>query len=200
MRSAIHRIPRHALAVAALGTLLAAAALAAPAPAPAPGEAYAPRPDQFTGSLVSLVRGARSSKPFVLSIDHYTTGPELQRLADTLGAKGPYAARDELWKQTAGYLSVGGRIGYPVSAVLSQDTPNGRMIRVVVNRPMSTFEVQYSTRSSKYPFSLIELTIDRNGHGEGRLIGAAKLRMRGNELSFESLGTQPLRLLDVRED
>jgi hypothetical protein len=65
---------------------------------------------------------------------------------------------------------------------------------------MSTFEVQYSTRSSKYPFSLIELTVDRNGHGEGRLIGAAKLRMRGNELSFESLGTQPLRLLDVRED
>jgi hypothetical protein len=190
-------------AIAALATLLAVAASASTEASPAAAGrpvAYSPRPDQFTGNLVNTYRGARFNQPFTLSIDHYATGAELQQLADTLSAKGQNTLRDELWKGTVGFLSVGGRIGYPVAAVLSQDTANGRMIRVVMNRPLSTFEVQNYTRSSKYPFSVLELTIDRNGRGDGRLIGAAKLRMHGNELSFESLGSQPLRLLAVRED
>jgi hypothetical protein len=198
--------------IAALATLLAVAASAptqasptsptSPTSQASPGwpAASSPRPDQFTGNLVNTVRGARFNRTFTLSIDHYDSGAELQQLADTLSAKGQLSLRDQLWKGTAGTLSVGGRLAYPVAAVLSQDTSSGRMIRVVMNRPMSTFEVQNYTRSSKYPFSVLELTIDRNGHGEGRLIGAAKLRMHGNELSFESLGVQPLRLMDVRED
>ncbi len=186
--------------LAAALTVAAAVPTQATQPAAGTAAAYAARPDQFTGNLVNTYRGARFNQPFTLSIDHYATGAELQQLADTLSAKGQNTLRDELWKGTVGFLSVGGRIGYPVAAVLSQDTANGRMIRVVMNRPLSTFEVQNYTRSSKYPFSVLELTIDRNGRGDGRLVGAAKLRMHGNELSFESLGSQPLRLLGVRED
>jgi hypothetical protein len=197
----------HGLAV--IAALFASLAVAASAPSQAapPAAVWAsssssssPRPDQFTGNLVNTYRGARFNQPFTLSIDHYATGAELQHLADTLRAKGAYSLRDELWKGTVGSLTIGGRLGYPVAAVLSQDTADGRMIRVVLNRPLSTHEVQNYTRSSKYPFSVIELTIDRNGRGDGRFIGAAKLRMSGNELSFESLGVQPFRLMSVRED
>lgn len=182
-----------------LGLTLTAAlccgTLAAAAPA-TPGA----RPDHFEGSLVNIVAGARSSQPFSLSVDHYATPADLQRLADALATKGAFSARDQLWKETSGYLSVGGRLGYPIAAVTSEETPGGRQIRVIVNRPLSAFEAQYYTRSSKYPFTVVELTLDNNGHGEGRLIGAAKMRLQGNEIAFESLGTQPVRLLDVRQD
>jgi len=115
-----------------------------------------------------------------------------------LAEKGPYSLRDELWKHSAGYLRIGGRLGYPVAAVLSQDTATGRKLTVVLNRPLSAFEVQSYARSSMYPFSVLELDLDQNGEGHGTLIGAARMRMRGDTLEVQSLGVQPLRLLAVR--
>jgi len=185
-------IPALVLAAAA-GTAIAAGT--APAAAAAGASAH---PDQFTGSLVNTVAGARFSQPFILSVDHYTGDAEVQHLTGLLAEKGPYSLRDELWKHSVGYLRIGGRLGVPVAAVLSQDTATGRKLTVVLNRPLSAFEVQYYARSSMYPFSVLELDLDQNGVGQGTLIGAARMRMRGNTLEIQSLGVQPLRLLAVR--
>ena len=185
-------IPALVLAAAA-GTAIAAGT--APAAAAAGASAH---PDQFTGSLVNTVAGARFSQPFILSVDHYTGDAEVQHLTGLLAEKGPYSLRDELWKHSVGYLQIGGRLGVPVAAVLSQDTATGRKLTVVLNRPLSAFEVQYYARSSMYPFSVLELDLDQNGAGQGTLIGAARMRMRGNTLEIQSLGVQPLRLLAVR--
>jgi hypothetical protein len=193
------RTPRKSLLIPAL--VLAAAAgtaIAAGTASAAASAAASAHPDQFTGSLVNTVAGARFSQPFILSVDHYTGDAEVQHLTGLLAEKGPYSLRDELWKHSAGYLRIGGRLGVPVAAVLSQDTATGRKLTVVLNRPLSAFEVQYYARSSMYPFSVLELDLDQNGAGQGTLIGAARMRMRGNTLEIQSLGVQPLRLLAVR--
>lgn len=187
----LHLVPALVLAAAAGTALAAGTASAAEAVASA-------HPDQFTGSLVNTVAGARFSQPFILSVDHYAGEAEVQRLTGVLAEKGPYSLRDELWKHSAGYLRIGGRIGYPVAAVLSQETATGRKLTVVLNRPLSAFEVQYFTRSSKYPFTVLELELGPNGAGEGKLIAAAKMQLHGDTLTIESLGIQPLRLLAVR--
>ncbi len=179
----------------AVPALVMAAALATSIAAGAVAE----RPDQFTGNMVNTVAGARFSQPFVLSVDRYAGNAEVQQLTGTLAAKGEYSLRDQLWRQpSAGYLRVGGRLGYPVAAVISQETANGHVLHVVLNRQLSTREVQYFTRSSKYPFTVLEINVDRNGKGEGRLLGAARMEMRGDTLQFVSLGVQPVRLLAVR--
>jgi hypothetical protein len=192
-------IPALVLAAAASPAIAAmAAGTATPAAASAASAPSLGHPDQFTGSLVNTVAGARFSQPFILSVDHYTGDAEVQHLTGLLAEKGPYSLRDELWKHSVGYLRIGGRLGVPVAAVLSQDTATGRKLTVVLNRPLSAFEVQYYARSSMYPFSVLELDLDQNGAGQGTLIGAARMRMRGNTLEIQSLGVQPLRLLAVR--
>jgi hypothetical protein len=185
-------IPALILAAAA-GTAIAAGSASAAA-----AGTDTVHPDQFTGSLVNTVAGARFSQPFTLSVDHYAGDAEVHHLTGLLAEKGPYSLRDELWKHSAGYLQIGGRIGYPVAAVLEQDTATGRKLTVVLNRPLSPFEVQYYARSSMYPFSVMELDLDQHGEGQGTLIGAARMRMRGDTLEIQSLGVQPLRLLAVR--
>jgi hypothetical protein len=176
------------------GCLIAALANSA---VPAVGE----HAEQFTGSLVNTVAGAGSSRPFILAIDRYSSDSELQRFTRILtGVNGQYALRDELWRQSRGYLSIGGSIGYPVSAVLAQEKPGGRTLYAVLNRRLGPFEAQYYTRSSFYPFAVVELNLDQYGHGEGHFIRAAKLHLDGNQLEIESLGTMPTRLLAVRED
>lgn len=194
------RTPRKSLLIPAL-VMAASAAIASVAGTAAAATAAGPaaeHPDQFTGSLVNVLAGARFSQPFVLSVDRYADDAEVQHLTGLIASRSPYAVRDELWKHSAGYLRIGGRIGYPVAAVLSQDTATGRKLTVVLNRPLSGFEVQSFTRSSMYPFGVLELNLDRNGAGQGTMIGAAKMRMHGDTLTIESLGVQPLRLLAVR--
>jgi hypothetical protein len=177
--------------------ILGLAALSLMASAAAAGAA-AEHADQFTGNLVNTQASARSSQPFILGIDHYATSDDLQQLAAALRSKNRYAVRDELWKKSAGFLSIGGRLGYPVAEVFSFDTPAGRKLYAVIDRPMRQGEVQNGTRSSRYPFSVVELNIDRNGRGEGTFIAAAKLKVRADTLEVISLGVQPFRLLKVQ--
>ena len=183
------------LALTAVSAMTMAIAAAAASPRDPSG-----RPEQFTGSLVNLERGARFGQPFILSVDHYATEAEVQHLTGVLTAKGPYSLRDELWKNQAGYLSIGGGIGLPVGAVISQETPDGRIVRVLLNRRLGNFEVQNYTRSSKYMFTVVELHLDKNGRGSGLLVGDAKMQLSGDTLAVTSLGDLPVRLLAVRAD
>ncbi len=177
-------------------SLILTLALLAPAAVQAAAQAPAGQGIELTGNLVSQRSSFR--QPFVLGIDHYSTAADLQSFAAALAAAGRYAARDQLWKEPVGYLSVGGRLGYPVAAVFACAAPAGRCLVAVLNRPMSELEVQYSTRSSRYPFSVVELNLDSSGRGDGTLIGAAQIQVSGTQLEVESLGSEPLLLLSVR--
>jgi hypothetical protein len=193
MRTPTLRHSIFALALVSAMTTAVAAGAAAPVEP-------AMHPEQFTGSLVNLERGAPFSQPFVLYVDHYATAAEVQRLTDVLTAKGPFSLRDELWKNQAGYLSIGGGIGFPVGAVFSQATPDGRIVRVLLNRRLGNFEVQNYTRSSKYLFTVVELHLDKNGKGDGLLVGDARMQLSGDTLTVTSLGNLAGRLLAVRTD
>jgi hypothetical protein len=152
----------------------------------------------FVGHLVNTMASARFASPFVLQIDRWATQGDAQRLTGVLAARGEYALREDLWKSQAGYVRVGGRIAYPIAAAFVEETPSGRTIRVLLDRPLGFFETQYYSRSYHYPFAVVELNLDRNGKGEGRFIAAAKLQVRGDTLEIESLGPLPMRLLHVR--
>ena len=62
------------------------------------------------------------------------------------------------------------------------------------------FEVMRGLRSKDYSLGVIEIIIDSEGKGEGRLIAAAKAEFnRDGKVEVEGLGTQPFRLLQVRQ-
>jgi hypothetical protein len=161
---------------------------------PAPGGAA----QHVTGNLVNIVGGARRSVPFSLTIDRYASQHDVDKMLELLAQRGPRQLRDALWEKRAGTLEVGGGLGYPVAVAFLRDTPKGRDLEVVFNRPLSAFEVSHGTRSSHYPFSVIQLNLDGAGNGSGVLIGAARLTAGPGTLTVQSLGTQPLRLLAVR--
>ena len=65
----------------------------------------------------------------------------------------------------------------------------------MIDRPISQREVIENTRTVDYPFTFIEIKLDRKG--EGQFYAAAKVRMSGDTLDVESFSPQPLRLLTV---
>ncbi len=142
---------------------------------------------------------AGSTAPVMIHLDHYSSDAQVQQLAGILASKGPDALRDALWDQEVGYIRVGGGLGYPIAAARSHETPTGRVIRLMIDRPISPREVLNNTFSSDYPFSYIEINLDRSGKGEGQFFAAAKVSLKKDgTLTVESFSPQPLRLLGVK--
>lgn len=164
---------------------------------------------RITGNLLDINANVRrSAQPFMVTISHFSSESDLQALNNNLagpghnagnGATSAYGVRDSLWSRPQdGMLSVAGGLGYPVSMAISEETPNGgRTVRLYLNRQLSNREVQNYNRSSRYPFTYVEINLDRNGKGQGLLVAAAKLQPDGALPEVISLGSQPIRLLDV---
>jgi hypothetical protein len=156
---------------------------------------------QFTGNLVAPAGAfARTgTAPVVIHIDHYSSDAEVQRLAGILQQKGPNALRDALWDQEVGYIRVGGGLGYPIAAARSRPGDNGgRIVRLMIDRPISQREVINNTRTVDYPFGYIEIRLDASGKGDGQFYQAARVSMTGDTLKVENYSPQPLKLLAVK--
>jgi hypothetical protein len=162
-----------------------------------------PRGEQIMANLVDPAghfghRGGGTA-PVMIHLDHYSSDADVQRLSGILANKGPDALRDALWDQEVGYIRVGGGLGYPIAAARSRETPTGRVIRLMIDRPISSREVLNNTFSSDYPFSYIEINLDRSGKGDGQFFAAAKVSMKKDgTLNVESFSPQPLRLLGAK--
>ena len=156
-----------------------------------------PHGDQLTGVLVNMTGGGTA--PVVIHIDHYSSDAQIAKLKGILADKGPDALRDALWDLEAGYIRVGGGLGYPIAAATSRPEANGgRVIRLMIDRPLSFRELVNDTLSRDYPFSYVEIHLDASGKGEGKLIAAAKVSITAGTVDIESFGIQPIRLLQVK--
>ena len=152
--------------------------------------------DQFVGTIANMEGGGTA--PVVIHIDHYSSDQEVANLKGILADKGPDALRDALWNLEAGYIRVKGGLGYPVAVARSKpEADGGRVVRVMIDRPISFREAANNLRSMDYPFSYIDIHLDASGKGDGKLIAAAKVTLAGNTVEIENLGAQPLKLLDV---
>jgi hypothetical protein len=155
-------------------------------------------PDQFTAVLASLEGGGTA--PVVIHIDHYSSEAQVAHLKQVLAAKGPDALREALWDLEAGYIRVGGGLGYPIAAATSRpDGKGGRVVRLMIDRPLSFRELVNDALTKDYPFSYVEIHLDRSGKGEGKFIAAAKVSITAGTVDIESFGVQPWRLLQVKE-
>jgi hypothetical protein len=156
---------------------------------------------QFTGTLVAPAGTTRhsGSEPVVIHIDHYTEDAQVERLQNILGQKGPDALRDALWNQEAGYIRIGGGLGYPIAAARSHPQPDGgTLIRLMIDRPIAQYEVINNLRTVDYPFAFIEIKLDATGKGQGDFYQAAKVSLTGNDrLHIDNYSPQPLKLLNV---
>ena len=67
------------------------------------------------------------------------------------------------------------------------------------NRQVSFREVSNSARSMQYQFTLIELHIDKNGKGKGKLVPAAKVSWdtKAKKIEIDNYNALPVDLINV---
>jgi hypothetical protein len=167
--------------------------------------AYAFAADRFTAFAVNL----DSSTPLPtgagqieIVVNRQSSEAEAKRLTATLLEKGPDALLEQLQDlPRIGYIRTPSSLGYDLRfARTTKDDEGNEVITIITDRYINFWEAANRPRTIDYPFTVIELRINRNGEGEGKLSLFTKITAdkKRNTIVLENYGTQPVLLKSVQ--
>lgn len=160
------------------------------------------RTERFSATLTILIgAGSGTVRPITIYISDYSTDAEAHMLAGAFADGGSKALFKVLTRmKPKGRVAPTGSVGYQIRFIRSVQTPNGRKIMMLTDRPIGFLEAYYGTRSRDYQYGLVELNVNDEGKGEGSLIWAAKVKaIRGDTIEVENFSIEPARLTNVRK-
>jgi hypothetical protein len=195
--------------------ILAAAAVIAPhVGAQAQAGAAPTLPIRMTAFAVNMSNIATGSNGIVeIRVTNWSTAAERKRVIETMVDKG----QDELLKVLE-KMPVKGRIRFP--NYMGPDPNNlrlgwdvryawhaplpegGHRIVVALDRYMSFQEVRNQPRTVDYPFTLIQIQLNKDGEGEGKMAYATKISFdkKKNNVELENYSSEPVRLQNIKTE
>lgn len=158
--------------------------------------------EEFSAILSNISNvGAAGLTPLTIRITRWTGDEENQRLLDTLREKGQGAFLDALLdSKSVGYIATPTSLRYDF--FYARQLPaaeGGRRIMLISDRPMTVGERTSAARSRDYPFTVIDLRLDKEGEGDGTLAQLVQLKLLGNIFGIENLASSPMTLSDVKK-
>jgi hypothetical protein len=162
-------------------------------------------PERFTALAVNMGTPGRGGAGTVeISVSRWSTDAERDKLLNTLLEKGPEKLLDTLQDMPrVGYIRTPNSIGYDLHFARRHPMPDGaERIIIMTDRRIGFWEAANRPRSIDYPFTLIEMHINPNGEGEGKLSLATKITTeRDNKMIvLENYQSQPVQLTSVRRE
>lgn len=160
-------------------------------------------PQRFTAFAVSLggPRSTSGTAQLDIVIYRWSTDAERQRLVDALKQSQDALLETLRDLKPVGYIRSATSIGYDLH--YAHQVPRdegGRRIFIATDRPMGFWEVARHAWTVDYPFTLIELRMNREGEGEGKLSLATRVIASGDgkHVELENYTAQPVQLNQVR--
>jgi hypothetical protein len=164
--------------------------------------AAGPKPvETFKAFAASLERGRASA--LTITIERWSTDPEREMLLTTLQEFGRDKLIGALMKirPPVGYMRTPNSMGYDLYYARNNTMPDGnRHVVLATNRNVAFREAATSQRSMQYQLTLIELHLDKDGKGEGKMVPAAKVTWdtEKKKLEIENYTALPVDLLNVK--
>lgn len=156
-------------------------------------------PARFIANAIDLNRGAAGTVEFV--VNRWSSEADHDRLLEVMFDKGPEKMLDALQNMPRlGYIRRPGSIGWEIRFARRMPAPDGgERIMIITDRRMSFREVASRPRSYDYPFTVIELTLQKNGEGEGNVTLATRITgdKHNRVMTLENFDIQPIMLTRV---
>ena len=172
--------------------------------APAQSKAVGERYTAFAVNLDSTTPVRTGAGQIEIVVNRYSSEAEANRLITTVVEKGPDVLLDDLQGMPRiGYIRTPQSIGYDLRfARKVRDDEGGERITIITDRYITFWEAANRPRTIDYPFTVIELRLNKGGEGEGKLSLFTKIEAdkRNNTLVLENYGTQPVMLNNVRRE
>jgi hypothetical protein len=188
--------------LAVLAIILAVAAMAALAAHPFAQEERGGG-ERFTATAINMgTRGPATVDRVEIVVTQWSPQAQRDRLIGVLFEKGPGKLLDVLQDlPKVGYFKTPESLAYDIHYAQRTSLPEGgERVVLATDRYIRFWEVARGSRTTDYPFTIIELRLNGDGRGEGKMSIATKIiaDKKKNEVVLENWGTQPVMLKDVR--
>jgi len=156
--------------------------------------------ETFQAFAASL--GTGRSSIITVTVNRWSTDEEREKLLTTLQEFGTDKLVDALQKirPPVGFMRTPNSRGYTLYYARNLPNPDGtRRVIVATDRPVAFAEAANSTRSMQYRVTLIEIHLDKDGKGEGKMVPAARISWDKDKkkLEIENYGALPVDLMSV---
>lgn len=160
--------------------------------------------ERFTANAVSLSPEYGTGQQVVeITISRWSPASERARLVTALREKGS----DELLKQLqknkpVGRIRTPDSLGYDLRYAYQQtDADGGRTIVIATDRPIGFWEATNRPRSVDYPFTVIQMKLNRDGTGTGTMSYATRIvAHENNVIELENFASQPIMLNNIHAE
>ncbi|HEU5415083.1 MAG TPA: hypothetical protein VFW31_15055 [Candidatus Angelobacter sp.] len=163
-----------------------------------------PKPETIQAQVFGTTTMAGRNFGITIIIEGYSTPAEQKTLIDAFTKGGNEKLVDALshMKSKGRIRLSSGGVGYQIAYIRSIETPNGRTIRLITDRPINIAEAMFSSRSADYDISLIELQLSNDkSKSTGNLVAGGRFRVdkKKQRIEFESYHATPWRLAGIME-
>jgi len=162
--------------------------------------------EQFTGFAINMNSGP-STATVDFTIERWSTDAERDQLLGILQEeKDVYRANKQLLTALqklpkVGYIRTPNTLAWDLRyARQSPLEDGGRRIVLGTDRPIGFREARNSGRSMDYPFTIVEVQLDKNDRGVGKILAGTKIYIdkKTNNLVLENYGQQPVRFNEIK--
>lgn len=187
------------------GLLVACSLLPLTLVAHAPQQPAMPTPVRFTALAVNMgtapdLRSRASQSPVDITVERWSSDEEREHFFTVLGQSPDKLLSAFQDAKRVGYLRTPDQLGYDLKYARQMPAAGGgTRVVIATDRPLSFWEVANQTRTSEYPFTVIELRLDQTGKGEGKMSVATKITTeKDHTIALENYLSEPVQLQDVK--
>jgi hypothetical protein len=113
---------------------------------------------------------------FDFRITKWATQDQIKELGAVLKDKGQDALLAEMQKLDSGRINQKGDTGNQIAIAEKWQDGNDTVITMIAARRMSMFETKGRGVSTKYPFGFLQVRLNANGEGSGKMVAAAAIK------------------------
>ncbi len=160
-------------------------------------------PEKFTAFAINMnnTTPTAAAGRVDITVSRWSTDAERDRLLSILKDKGQDALLSELRElPVVGYIASPGSLRYDLHfARQRSEAEGGRMVFLMTDRYIGMWEAVNRPRTIEYPFTLIQLQLDKDGEGVGKASVYTKVTAEDNMIVLENFANQPVMLKEVKE-
>jgi len=155
-------------------------------------------------NAIAIVNNTRASGAGTVQIDvnRWSTSAERATLMDALKKHGAEKLLDDLkGMKSVGTIKTPDSLAYDLRFANQTPLPDGgRRIVLATDRPIGFWEATHRPRTIDYPFTVIQMEIDKDGKGKGTLSYATKIIPAGDTIVLENFDTSPIMLTEIKSE
>lgn len=159
-------------------------------------------PERFSATAININNGSAGN--IDITVSRWSTDKERDALMSAMVEKGPEKLLDALQDaRPVGHFGAPGNLSWDLRFARRTPLPEGgERVILVTDRRIGFWEATNQPRSFQYPFTVIELRLNKDGEGEGKMSIATKVIFdkKENMITLENYDLQPVQLTHVKRE